>query len=109
MNQIKKLFFSIQLLLFLILYRAVLKCGAISKHFNGHFPIMANHPECSAGDYRSLYMKLSEASPLVSRLITYDFFTCMSPNTEWGSSGRLLARYMEMIGKNPELINEIYC
>ena len=60
------------------------------------------------GDYRSLYMKLSEASPLVSRLITYDFFTCMSPNTEWGSSGRLLARYMEMIGKDPAMIKEIY-
>ena len=51
---------------------------------------------------------MSEASPLVKRLITYDFFTCMSPNTEWGSSGRLLARYMEIIGKDPELIKEIY-
>ena len=60
------------------------------------------------GDYRSLYMKLTEASPLVERLITYDFFTCLSPNTEWGSSRRLLARYMEMIGKDPALIDEIY-
>lgn len=59
-------------------------------------------------DYRSLYMKLQEASPLVERIITYEFFSCMSPNTEWGSSRRLLARYLEMIGKNPEIIREIY-
>ena len=60
-------------------------------------------------DYRSLYMKLSEASPLVKRIITYDFFSCMSPNTEWGSAKRLLSRYMEMIGKDPAIIDEIYC
>ena len=59
-------------------------------------------------DYRSLYMKLQEASPLVERIITYEFFSCMSPNTEWGSSRRLLARYLEMIGKDPEIIREIY-
>ena len=60
------------------------------------------------GDYRSLYMKLTEAAPLVKRIITYDFFTCMSPNTEWGTSRKLLARYLEMIGKDPALIDEIY-
>jgi len=60
------------------------------------------------GDYRTLYMKLSEASPLVERIITYEYFSCMSPNTEWGSSRRLLARYLEMIGRDPGLIDEIY-
>lgn len=59
-------------------------------------------------DYRTLYMKLAEASPLVERIITYEFFSCMSPNTEWGSARRLLARYLEMIGKSPELIHDIY-
>ena len=59
-------------------------------------------------DYRSLYMKLQEASPLVSKIITYEYFSCISPNTEWGSSRRLLARYLEMIGKDPALIDEIY-
>ena len=60
------------------------------------------------GDYRTLYMKLQEASPLVKKIITYEYFSCMSPNTEWGSSRRLLARYMEMIGKDPALIDEVY-
>lgn len=60
------------------------------------------------GDYRTLYMKLAEASPMVKRIITYEFFSCLSPNTEWGSSRRLLARYLEMIGRDPALINEIY-
>ena len=60
------------------------------------------------GDYRTLYMKLAEASPLVERIITYEFFSCMSPNTEWGSSRRYLSRYLEMIGKDPAIIDEIY-
>lgn len=60
------------------------------------------------GDYRSLYMKLAEASPRVSKIITYEYFSCMSPNTEWGSSRRLLARYLEMIGRDPQMINEYY-
>ena len=59
-------------------------------------------------DYRTLYMKLAEASPWVKRIITYEYFSCLSPNTEWGSSRRLLARYLEMTGKNPALIDEIY-
>jgi hypothetical protein len=59
-------------------------------------------------DYRSLYTKLTEASPLVKRIITYEYFSCMSPNTEWGSARRLLARYLEMIGKDPQIIREIY-
>ncbi|MBO4513860.1 MAG: DUF4434 domain-containing protein [Victivallales bacterium] len=59
-------------------------------------------------DYRTFYMKLSQASPLVKRIITYEYFSCMSPNTEWGSSRRLLARYMEMLGKDPALIDEIF-
>ena len=53
-------------------------------------------------------MKLAEATPLVKRIITYEYFSCMSPNTEWGSARRLLARYLEMIGKDPALIDEIY-
>jgi len=59
-------------------------------------------------DYRTLYMKLQEASPLVQKIITYEYFSCLSPNSEWGSSRRLLARYLEMIGKNPTIIDEIY-
>lgn len=59
-------------------------------------------------DYRSLYAKLQEAAPYVSKIITYDYFTCMSPNTEWGSARRLLARYMEMLGKDTKIIDEIY-
>jgi len=59
-------------------------------------------------DYRTLYMKLAEASPLVERIITYEYFSCMSPNTEWGSSRRLLSRYLEIIGKDPAIIDEIF-
>ena len=59
-------------------------------------------------DYRTLYMKLAEASPLVERIITYEYFSCMSPNTEWGSSRRLLARYLEILGRDPAIIDEIY-
>ncbi len=59
-------------------------------------------------DYRTLYMKLTEASPLVERIITYEYFSCMSPNTEWGSSRRLLARYLEMLGRDTAIIDEIY-
>ena len=53
-------------------------------------------------------MKLAEASPLVKKIITYEFFSLMSPNTEWGSSRRLLARYLEMLGKDPAIIDDIY-
>ena len=59
-------------------------------------------------DYRTLYMKLAEASPLVERIITYEYFSCLSPNTEWGSSRRLLARYLEILGKDPAIIDEIF-
>ena len=59
-------------------------------------------------DYRTLYMKLAEASPLVERIITYEYFSCLSPNTEWGSSRRLLSRYLEMLGKDPAIIDEIF-
>ena len=59
-------------------------------------------------DYRTLYMKLAEATPFVKNIVTYDFFTCMSPNTEWASARRLLARYMEMIGLDTDKIKEIY-
>ena len=59
-------------------------------------------------DYRSLYMKLASATPYLDKIITFEFSTCMSPNAEWGSAGRLLARYLEMIGLSPELIAQIY-
>ena len=59
-------------------------------------------------DYRTLYMKLSQASPFVKKVITYDYFSCISPNSEWGSSRRLLARYLEMIGRDPAIIDEIF-
>jgi hypothetical protein len=59
-------------------------------------------------DYRTLYMKLAEATPFVKNIVTYDFFTCMSPNTEWGSARRLLARYLEILGKDPAIIDEIF-
>lgn len=75
------------------------------RPFSGH-----NEPSgvYRQADYRTLYMKLAEASLLVERIITYEFFSCMSPNTEWGSARRLLARYLEMIGKDTDIIDEIY-
>ena len=77
--------------------------------FQRSFPGHGEPPEVfRQADYRSLYMKLQEASTLVERIITYEFFSCMSPNTEWGSARRLLARYLEMIGKDPAIIDEIY-
>ena len=53
-------------------------------------------------------MKLAEATPYVKKIITYDYFSCISPNSEWGSSRRLLARYLEMIGKDPAMIDEFF-
>ncbi|MHC4871648.1 MAG: DUF4434 domain-containing protein [Planctomycetota bacterium] len=49
-------------------------------------------------DYRVLHAKLEAASRHAEKLITFEFSTCMSPNAEWGSSGRLLDRYLEMVG-----------
>ena len=74
------------------------------------FPWGNSHPPSvfRQADYRTLYMKLAEASPFVSRIVTYEYFSCMSPNTEWGSARRLLARYLEMIGRDPAIIDEIY-
>lgn len=59
-------------------------------------------------DYRTLYMKLAEAGNYVNKIITYDYFSCMSPNTEWGSARRLLERYLEMTGKSPDIVAEIF-
>ena len=59
-------------------------------------------------DYRTLYMKLAEASSYVNKIITYDYFTCMSPNTEWGSARKLLERYLEMTGKDSGIVAEIF-
>ena len=89
------------------------KCGielwSNIETFQRPFPGHGEPPNVfRQGDYRSLYMKLSEASLLVKRIITYEYFSWMSPNTEWGSARRLLSRYLEMIGKDPALIDEIY-
>ena len=54
-------------------------------------------------DYRCLAAKLQSAARFAKKTITYEFSTCMSPNAEWGSSGRLLDRYIEMVGLDPNL------
>lgn len=59
-------------------------------------------------DYRTLYTKLDAASRHAEKIITFEYFSCMSPNTEWGSARRLLARYLEMTGQDPAIIGEIF-
>jgi hypothetical protein len=54
-------------------------------------------------DYRNLAAKLQSAAKYATKNITYEFSTCMSPNAEWGSSARLLERYLEMIGLDPAI------
>ena len=54
-------------------------------------------------DYRSLAAKLQSAKHFAKKIITYEFSTCMSPNAEWGSSERLLKRYLEMMGMDIDL------
>jgi hypothetical protein len=58
-------------------------------------------------DYRSLYMKLQAAAPYAEKLITFEFSSCMSPNSEWGSSARLLDRYLEMTGIDKGIVKQI--
>jgi len=58
-------------------------------------------------DYRSLYMKLQAATPHVDKLITFEFSSCMSPNAEWGSSARLFNRYLEMVGIDKRIVQQI--
>ena len=60
------------------------------------------------GDYRTLYTKLDAASRHAEKIITFEYFSCMSPNTEWGSARRLLSRYLEMTGQDPVIISEIF-
>ncbi len=55
-------------------------------------------------DYRVLAAKMQAASRHAEKLITFEFSTCMSPNAEWGSAGRLLQRYIEMVGIAPETV-----
>ena len=55
-------------------------------------------------DYRVLAAKMQAASRHAEKLITFEFSTCMSPNAEWGSAGRLLQRYIEMLGIAPETV-----
>lgn len=58
-------------------------------------------------DYRSLYMKLQAASPYAEKLITFEFTSCISPNSEWGSSARLFDRYLEMTGLDKQAAHKI--
>ena len=58
---------------------------------------------CRQIDYRCLAMKMQSAAKYAAKIITFEFSTCMSPNAEWGSSRRLLDRYLEMIGLDPGL------
>lgn len=52
-------------------------------------------------DYRTLLAKIQAAAPHAEKLITFEFSSCMSPQAEWGSSGRLLRRYVEALGLDP--------
>lgn len=54
-------------------------------------------------DYRNLAAKMQSAAGFAAKNITFEFSTCMSPNAEWGSSGRLLQRYLEMLGMDPSI------
>jgi hypothetical protein len=58
-------------------------------------------------DYRSLAAKLQAAARYAKKNITFSFSTCMSPNAEWGSSGLLLERYLEMVGMDPDIPKNI--
>ncbi|MCX6985479.1 MAG: DUF4434 domain-containing protein [Lentisphaerae bacterium] len=58
-------------------------------------------------DYRGLYMKLQAASPYAEKLITFEFTSCISPNSEWGSSARLFDRYLEMTGLDKKAAHKI--
>ncbi len=56
------------------------------------------HAYFRQADYRNLITKIQSASRFCEKLITFEFFTCMSPQAEWGSAGRLLERYIEAVG-----------
>jgi hypothetical protein len=58
-------------------------------------------------DYRCLSAKLQTATRYAAKAITFEFSTCMSPLAEWGSSGLLLERYLEMIGLDPAIPQRI--
>ena len=61
---------------------------------------MSENREYRQIDYRCLAAKIQSAAKHADKLITFEFSTCMSPNAEWGSSARLLDRYIEMLGIN---------
>jgi hypothetical protein len=67
----------------------------------------AEHRDFRQIDYRSLAFKLQTAARYAAKNITYEFSTCLSPNAEWGSSARLLARYLEMAGLDPEIPRQL--
>lgn len=54
-------------------------------------------------DYRCLAAKLQAASRYSSKNITFELSSCMSPYSEWGSSLRLLQRYLEMTGLDSQV------
>lgn len=62
------------------------------------------HGDFRQADYRTLIGKIAAASPYVEKLITFEFSTCMSPQAEWGSAGRLLERYVEALGMDKSTI-----
>ena len=66
--------------------------------------VLTEQAEYRQVDYRCLAAKLQTASKVADKLITYEFSTCMSPNAEWGSSERLLKRYLEMIGYDSQTV-----
>lgn len=56
-------------------------------------------------------MQLPQAPPEKTTLSFHGLLgdmTNYSPPTEWGSARRLLARYLEITGKDPAIIDEIY-
>lgn len=96
-------------------YRETLKlferCGielwANIETFQRPYVVPENAGFFRQSDYRTLYMKLQAAAPYAAKLITFEFDSCMSPKAEWGSSRRLLERYLEMIGRDPTVVGEI--
>ena len=55
-------------------------------------------------DYLAPISEIAAASPHAEKLIAFEFSTCMSPNAEWGSSERLLHRYIEALAMHKSKI-----
>jgi hypothetical protein len=59
-----------------------------------------NGVDCAFGEVQA-------ASKYADKLITFEYFTTMSPDAEWGSSGRLLERYIEALGLDRSTTSEV--